>query len=131
MEDKTKGSGRQLTDAGLARVGGGAQAHYLPSDLGPIVAVQWADLHRRSGLCDSPEGQLMLAVLAQALSDYRTGSVLERRSAKNWFSRRGEGFDETCELLGIDPERARQAIFSDNPQTEADPAEGRMNGRSR
>jgi hypothetical protein len=54
----------------------------------------------------------MLAVLAQALVDYREGNLLERRSAKNWFSRRGEGFDFTCELLGVDPDRARKSILS-------------------
>jgi hypothetical protein len=85
---------------------------YLPNDLGMIVPRQWADLHRRCRPCDSPEGQLMLAVLAQALVDYREGNLLERRSAKNWFSRRGEGFDFTCELLGVDPDRARKSILS-------------------
>src|ERR1044072_8790599 len=85
---------------------------YLPNDLGMIVPRQWADLPRRCRPCDPPEGQLMLAVLAQALVDYREGTLLERRSAKNWFSRRGEGFDFTCEVLGVDPDRARKSILS-------------------
>jgi hypothetical protein len=93
---------------------------YLPNDFGIIVPRQWADLHRRCRPCDSPEGQLMVAVLAQALVDYRAGNVLERRSAKNWLSRRGEGFDFTCELLGVDPDRARTAILSQAPASEPD-----------
>jgi len=100
---------------------------YLPNDLGIIVPRQWADLHRRCRPCDSPEGQLMLAVLAQALVDYREGNVLERRSAKNWFSRRGEAFDFTCELLSVDPDRARKWIFSQPPAaaTDAEPGKER------
>ncbi len=62
----------------------------------------------------------MLAVLAQALVDYRNGTILERRSAKNWFSRRGEAFDFTCELIGVDPDRVRKAIISKTPVTDTD-----------
>jgi hypothetical protein len=61
----------------------------------------------------------MLAVLAQALVDYREGNLLERRSAKNWFSRRAEGFEFTCELLGVDPNRARNSILSPASETDS------------
>jgi hypothetical protein len=124
QKNKTKCVGRQSTAALPAPPPGitaqSAAAPYLPIDLGIIVPSQWADLHRCYRPCDSPEGQLMLAVLAQALADYRQGTVLERRSAKNWFSRRGEGFDLTCELIGVDPDRARKTILSSAPATHAE-----------
>jgi hypothetical protein len=124
-ETKTKRSGRQSTAITMPasphyETTSPPLALYLPSDLGIIVPSQWLDLHRRWRPCDSPEGQLMLAVLAQALADYRQGTILERRSAKNWFSRRGEAFDFTCELIGVDADRVRKAIFSKAPESEPD-----------
>jgi hypothetical protein len=124
-KSKTKHRGRQTMPGATMAFPSGARAQsapalYLPADLGIIVPSQWADLHRRWRPCDSPEGQLMLAVLAQALVDYRHGTILERRSAKNWFSRRGEAFDFTCELIGVDPDRVRNAIVSKAPVTETD-----------
>ena len=124
QESKAKRNGRQsMPNAfrGAPRQATGmcsAPELYLPHDLEIIVPSQWADLHRRYRPCDSPEGQLMLAVLAQALVDFRQGTTLERRSAKNWFSRRGEGFELTCELLGVDPDSARKAIFSETAAAE-------------
>lgn len=124
QKGKTKRTRRQSMPATVPappRPAIGAKAAselYLPTDLGIIVPRQWADIHRRCRPCDSAEGQLILAVFAQALVDYREGNLLERRSAKNWFSRRGEGFDFTCGLLGVDPDRARKSILS--PASEAD-----------
>jgi hypothetical protein len=119
-KNKTKRGGRQSTALPPCIATQSTTAPYLPTDLGIIVTSQWTDLNRRHRPCDSPEGQLMLAVLAQALADYRQGTVLERRSARNWFSRRGEGFDFTCELIGVDPDRARKAILSSAPAAEPD-----------
>ena len=86
---------------------------YLPDDIGPIVPSQWVDINRPWRPADAPEGQLMLAILAQALIDYREGTILERRSAENWFARSGEGFEAICELLDINPGRVRQAIIKE------------------
>lgn len=91
-----------------------ALAHYLPEDIGSITPSQWLDINRPERPSDTPEGQLMLAILAQALIDYREGTVLERRSAENWFVRRGEGFEAICELVGIDPERVRKAVLKES-----------------
>jgi hypothetical protein len=84
---------------------------YLPDDIGPIVPSQWVDINRPWRPSDSPEGQLMLAIFMQALIDFREGTMLERRSAKNWFLRRGEGFDATCELMHVDAGRVRNAVL--------------------
>lgn len=122
QKSKTKRNGRQsMPNAFPAPPRQAARACsapelYLPHDLGIIVPSQWAELHRRCRPCDSPEGQLMLAVLAQALVDFRQGTTLEQRSAKNWFLRHGEGFELTCELIGVDPDRVRKAIFSEHPR---------------
>jgi hypothetical protein len=86
-------------------------SHYLPEDIGPITPSQWLDMNRPLRPSDTPEGQLMVAVLAQALIDFREGTLLQRRSAQNWFLRRGEGFEAICELLGVDPDRVRTAVL--------------------
>jgi hypothetical protein len=90
-----------------------ALSHYLPEDIGPIMPSQWLDINRPERPSDTPEGQLMLAVLAQALIDYREGTLLERRSAENWFLRRDEGFEAICELVGVDPDRVRKAVLEE------------------
>ncbi|HEX9446046.1 MAG TPA: hypothetical protein VGA73_18145 [Candidatus Binatia bacterium] len=84
---------------------------YLPDTVGTIEPPQWADMNRTSQVCDSPEAGLWLAILEQALADYRFGTVLERRSAKNWFARKDECFEFICELMGVDPDRVRKAVL--------------------
>lgn len=84
---------------------------YLPDTLDTIEPSQWADLHRMSRFSDTPEGGLLLAIFAQALDDYRHGTVLQQRSAKNWFERRDECFEYICELLGVDADRVRKAVL--------------------
>jgi hypothetical protein len=90
-----------------------AAENYLPDDLGAIVPSQWLDMHRRWRPSDTPEGRLLLAVLAQAVIDLREGTMLERRSAENWLIRREEGFEAICELFGFDPDAIRKKLLAE------------------
>jgi len=90
-----------------------AAENYLPEDLGGLVPAQWLDMNRRWRPSDTPEGRLLLAVLAQAVIDLREGTMLERRSAENWLMRREEGFEAICELFGFDAEAVRRKLLKE------------------
>ena len=90
-----------------------ANEFYLPDDIGAIVPAQWLDMNRCWRPSDTPEGRLLLAILAQAVIDLREGTMLERRSAKNWLARRGEGFEAICELFGFDPDAIRKKLLEE------------------
>ncbi|HTM10962.1 MAG TPA: hypothetical protein VL754_21465 [Verrucomicrobiae bacterium] len=91
-----------------------AAINYLPDEIGAIVPAQWKDIHRPWRPSDAPEGRLLLAILEQALIDLREGTMLERRSAKNWLLRPGEGFDAICELFGFDADAIRKKLLAEN-----------------
>jgi hypothetical protein len=59
----------------------------------------------------TPEKHLWLAVFSLAAEDIRKGWYLD--AALSWVGSRGKsvgGFDYVCEVLGLDPEAARNAL---------------------